>query len=79
MFWTSLVIERVVSLQVIVGILFLVIGGMDINKGGEQRPANILNDVIVVLIFIISIINVIISGFGIEHASQPLLLAKEYT
>ena len=48
--------------QLVVGILFLVIGGMDINKKPSQRTADILNNVIVVLIFLITLVNVIING-----------------
>lgn len=62
----------------LVGVLFIVIGSLNINRGKEQAAAVILNDIILVMIFIISIVNVIISAFGIEHASQPLrLLDKE--
>lgn len=61
----------------IVGILFVIIGGLSINRHAEQMTAVILNDVIVVFIFIISIVNVIISGFGIEHSSQPLILLND--
>ena len=60
--------------QLIVGVLFVVIGGLNINRRKDQRVATILNDVILVFIFLISIDNVIISGFGIEHSSQPLQL-----
>lgn len=60
--------------QLVVGILFVVIGSLNINRKNEQTAAIVLNDVIVVLIFIISLMNVIISGFGIEHSSQPLRL-----
>lgn len=56
----------------IIGILFIVIGSMNINRKNEQSAAIILNDVILILIFFISIINVVISAFGIEHASKPL-------
>lgn len=62
----------------IVGILFIIIGSLNINRQKEQSAAIILNDIILVLIFVISIVNVIISAFGIGHASQPLrLLEKE--
>lgn len=61
-----------------VGLLFVVLGSLDINKRKDQGMAIVLNDIILVLIFVISIINVVISGFGIEHSSQPLkLLEKE--
>ena len=60
-----------ISFQVVAGILFLVIGGLNINDGSpNQRTADILNDVIVVIIFLITIVNVVISGFGIR-ATDP--------
>lgn len=55
-----------------VGILFLIIGGLDINQVGDHLPATILNDIILIMVFVISIVNVIISGFGMEHSNQPL-------
>lgn len=58
--------------KLIVGILFIVIGSLNINRNNEQSAAIILNDVILIFIFFISIINVVISAFGIEHASKPL-------
>lgn len=62
----------------IVGLLFVILGSLDINKRKDQGMAIVLNDIILVIIFVISIINVVISGFGIEHSSQPLkLLEKE--
>ena len=54
-------------MQVLVGVLFFVIGAMNINKEDQQKTANILNDVVVVIIFLVSIINIIISSFGIQH------------
>ena len=63
--------------QVVAGILFLVIGGLNINEGSpKQKTADILNDVIVVIIFIITLINIVISGFGIRASDDgqiPLL------
>lgn len=57
-----------------VGLLYIVIGSLNINRTKDQSAAIILNDVILVLVFTISLINVIISGFGIDHSSQPLRL-----
>lgn len=57
-----------------VGILFVIIGSLNINRKQDQTAAIILNDIILVVIFVISVINVIISGFGIEYSSQPLRL-----
>lgn len=61
----------------IVGVLFIVIGSLNINRKNDQGGAVILNDIILILIFIISMVNVIISAFGIEHASQPLMLIRD--
>ena len=58
----------------IVGILFVIIGSLNINRKSDQTAAIIINDIILVFIFVISLINVIISGFGIEYSSQPLHL-----
>ena len=53
-------------LQAIVGILFLVIGGFNINEEPNEKVADILNDIITVLVFVITLINVIINGFGMS-------------
>ena len=49
-----------------VGFLFLMVGSMDINDENNQSRANFLNDVISGSIFLIMIINLIVSGFGIR-------------
>lgn len=56
----------------------MAIGSININKKQDQRTAVILNDVILVTIFVISVVNVIISGFGIEYSSQPLRLIDQH-
>ncbi|ETN60959.1 hypothetical protein AND_007404 [Anopheles darlingi] len=61
----------------LVGILFVVIGSLNINRKPDQTAAIVLNDIILVLIFVISLLNVIISGFGIEYSSQPLRLLDQ--
>ena len=65
-----MIVPLAVCLQVIVGVLFLVIGGLNINDEPDQKTANILNDVIVVLVFLITLVNVIISGFGIRDVDD---------
>ena len=50
-----------------VGICFLFIGSLNINKPKSQRMADILNNLITIQVFIITVINVVISSFGIEH------------
>lgn len=60
--------------QFVVAVLFVIIGGLNINKEKDHRAAIVLNDMILLLIFLISIINIVISGFGLDYASQPLKL-----
>nr|CAD7202959.1 unnamed protein product [Timema douglasi] len=69
--------SKCTSVVVCVGIVFLVIGGLNINRQVDQRTAVILNDTSLVMVFIISLVNVIISSFGMEHSSQPLRLLRE--
>ena len=52
--------------------IMLVVGGLDINNHAEQRAAIILNDVTLIMVFVILIINVVISGFGMEHSGTGL-------
>ena len=72
--WQSFIFRNRFSFQVVVGILFLVIGGLNINDEPDQKAANILNDVIVVLVFLITLINVIISGFGIRDVDDRVAI-----
>lgn len=65
-------------LQLIVAILFVLIGGLNINKNKDHSAAVILNDIILIFIFLISIINIIISGFGLEYSNQPLKLISDH-
>ena len=57
----------------------MVIGSLNINRKKDQTAAIILNNIILVFIFVISLVNVVISGFGIDHASQPLQLLQRET
>ena len=66
----------ILVLQVVVGVLFLIIGTLDINKENQQRTADVLNDVVVIIIFVISVINIIISLFGIQHVDLSAFSIK---
>lgn len=59
-------------LQIAVGALFLIIGGLNLNSKPDHRPAVALNDVILLMIFLITAINVIISGFGLNNVASPV-------
>lgn len=59
--------------------MFVIIGGLNINKKRDHSAAIILNDIILIFIFLISIDNIIISGFGMEYSNQPLKLVNDQT
>ena len=48
----------------------LFLGSLNMNKPKNQNMANILNNVVTIKIFIISVLNIIVSSFGIEHVVQ---------
>lgn len=58
------------------GLLFVVIGGLDLNDHSDQPSALVLNDVIVIFIFVISVINIVVSAFGLEYSNNPLVLER---
>lgn len=49
---------------------------MDLNDHEDQPSAVILNDVIVIFIFVISVINMVISAFGLEYSNNSLVLER---
>merc|ERR1712150_17627 len=61
-----------ILLQVLVGILFLILGGLDINDQEHQNTANILNNTATIVVFIITLLNVVISGFNIQHTETTV-------
>ncbi|XP_054708949.1 ninjurin-1-like [Uloborus diversus] len=63
------------TLQILVGILLVVVGRWNINRRKEQNIANLTNNVIVILIFLITVVNVLITAFGDEDTD----LAPSYS
>ena len=63
-----------IVLQVLVGLCLLYIGTLDKEHAQKKRRANILNNVVTMFIFIITIINVMVSSFGLEM--HPVRLEK---
>ena len=55
--------------------MFLIISGMDINDSKSKSSANILNNVILGLVFLITIVNAVVSGFGIKHTDTSVQIA----
>ena len=48
----------------------MIIGAIDINDEQSQDTANSLNNTILILVFIITVINAFIGGFGIKDADE---------
>merc|ERR1712050_180841 len=73
-FYTAMLVLIISSivLQVLLGALLLIVGGLDINDEKHQKTADILNNTATVTVFIITFINVIISGFGVQHTNSSL-------
>ncbi|CAG0914291.1 unnamed protein product [Notodromas monacha] len=59
-----------IALQVIVGILILVVGNVNINRKENHYVGNIINNFTVGLIFLISVINIVISSLGLDNYSS---------
>ena len=60
-------------LQGVAGILFLIVGGLDINDEKHHRTADVINNVITGIILFITIVNVVISAFDIQSATSGLV------
>ena len=74
-FYTPMLVLVISSLvlQIIVGILFLILGSLDINDEEHKRDADIINNITLVIIFIITVINALISGFVIRHTDTSVM------
>lgn len=59
----SLIVVSIL-LQVVVGIIFIVLGRLNINYVGDRRRADMMNNASVILIFLVTVVNVLITAFG---------------
>lgn len=55
-----------IILQLLVGCLFVLVGYLDLNDPDKQRKLNSMNNVATVSVFLITMINILIAGFGIN-------------
>ncbi|KAH9528411.1 hypothetical protein DERF_002360 [Dermatophagoides farinae] len=56
-----------ILLQVLVGIVFIYLGYHNLENEQRQKRLNNLNNLTTILVFIITVVNVFISGFGINN------------
>lgn len=59
----SLIVVSIL-LQVVVGIIFIVLGRLNINYSGDRRRADMMNNASVIVIFLVTVVNVLITAFG---------------
>ena len=52
------------------GILFLVVGSLNINEEKHHRMANILNNTATVVVFIITFLNIVMGAFGLDSSAS---------
>ncbi|XP_022696049.1 ninjurin-2-like isoform X4 [Varroa jacobsoni] len=53
------------SLQILVGAFIVLVGTVNLNKEKNHFRANVLNNMVTIFIFMITVINIIISAFGL--------------
>ncbi|CAG2117462.1 unnamed protein product [Medioppia subpectinata] len=66
---TIALITLSIILQIIVGIVFILLGRLNINFFVDRKKADLLNNGSVILIFLITVVNVLITAFGPSDSS----------
>jgi len=59
-------ISTSIVLQILVGVVIILLGMVNLNKDKNHNRADILNNMVTIFIFIITVINIIISAFGMK-------------
>ncbi|KAH9418247.1 hypothetical protein DERP_010801, partial [Dermatophagoides pteronyssinus] len=59
-----------ILMQIIVGIMFIALGRLNINYGHDRRRADMMNNASVIVIFLVTVINVLITAFGPSETIQ---------
>ncbi len=60
------VLNWLLLLQVLVGAIFIYLGYINFDDTERQKRLNRYNNIATILVFLITILNVLISGFGIS-------------
>ena len=48
------------------GAIFVIIGYINFNDENKQKRLNLMNNIATVFVFIITVVNVLIAGFGLN-------------
>ena len=63
--------------QIVVGIALMILGTLDINDSSStQYAADIVNNITIIVVFIITVLNVIIAAFSIENTNAMFVKAQ---
>ncbi|XP_075675939.1 uncharacterized protein LOC142644955 isoform X1 [Dermatophagoides pteronyssinus] len=62
-----------ILMQIIVGIMFIALGRLNINYGHDRRRADMMNNASVIVIFLVTVINVLITAFGPSETIQSTI------
>lgn len=68
-----------ILMQIAASCLVMLIGNTNINKKKEQKLANLLNDILTLIIFVITLTNIILNVFVIQHARNNFELNTNKT
>lgn len=63
--------------QIVVGVLLIFIVKYDLNDAGKHRKLDLLNNIATGLIFIIVVVNVFITAFGVQKNGSPVSATQE--
>ncbi|XP_078468458.1 ninjurin-1 isoform X1 [Lampetra fluviatilis] len=71
--------------QIVVGVLLIFIGGQrlsvplkyDLNDAGKHRKLDLLNNIATGLIFVIVVVNVFITAFGVQKNGSPVSATQQ--
>lgn len=72
-FYTLMVVLISVSiaLQLLVGVVFLVLGFINVNKEKNQRLAEILNNLATAAVFAVTVLNILSASFDTRNSAEP--------
>ena len=60
-------------LQIIAGVVLIFVGRFDYKRQEERKKTQTMNDVVVVLIFTITVVNIFIATFGVDDERTTMM------
>lgn len=67
-----------IILQVAIGFLFIVLATLNINNEDHQKRANIINNAITGAIFCVTVINILVSAFGMKQSDDDISIMQSH-